>query len=304
MLVASACLYFGGSSAAAISANNKSSGISISPFVQEIIIDASDVEKSYTLRLTNNTSVVQTIALRAQDIGSLNETGGVLLEGSKGFSQKYGLTSWLSLEKSSVVIDPGKSAEVLATVSNRETLQPGGHYGAVIATINAVDPKTGNEVTVQQELTSLLLINKAGGAKYDLKLAGATHNGNLVRLPDTVRLRFQNPGNVHVVPRGIVHLRSPSGQVVAQGIINDESAYVLPESYRQMYVELKPMGKQFNVPGEYSIDIDYRYDEINRYATVSQQSRYLNPTAVAGVALAILVVSLVGKRLTGLHHKK
>lgn len=247
----------------------KPQGISITPFEQQINLTSGDTVKSFTVTIVNHTSHLQEINLSARDFGSLNDTGGIVLEGSSPYTQKYGLASWLTLEKDTVDLNPGESADVLVTINNRSSLSPGGHYGAVVATVGNLEPAAGNRVAITQQLVSLVLVDKVGGEHYALKLDSLTHNGNWLHLPSSVTLRFQNPGNVHVVPRGTVELVSPGGMVVAKGIINDESAFVLPETFRELIVPLKSVHSAPPLPGVYQLRVDYRYDGISRTAKKS-----------------------------------
>ena len=241
-------------------------GITLSPFIQQLSIAPDDAFKKFNLDVTNHTAAIQELQLSARDFGSLNETGGVLLEGSKSYNQKYGLTAWLSLGSKSLVLQPQETQTVEVTINNQTTLRPGGHYGAIVASVTNTGTASGNQVALNQQLLSLILLNKVGGEHYDLRLDRVRQNGNWVHLPNEVRLRFRNPGNVHVVPRGLVKLMSPGGTVIAQGIINSESAYVLPESNRELIVPLKTVASALPLPGIYHIETEYRYDGIDRVA--------------------------------------
>jgi hypothetical protein len=234
------------------------------------------VQKSFDVVLTNHTKSVQELNLATKDFGSLNDTGGIVLEGSNSYSQKYGLASWLSLEKDTVVLQPGESATVLATIDNRSSLQPGGHYGAVVATVGSLDAAQNNHVIINQQLVSLVFVNKVGGEHYDLKLAAIRSNGNWLHLPNEVHLRFQNPGNVHVIPRGIVKLKNSAGQVLAQGIINAESGYVLPETFREIPVQLTTVKKGLPLPGNYQLSVEYRYDGLDHFAVKNKGVFFVN----------------------------
>jgi hypothetical protein len=283
---------------AAPAARNTSGGISLSPFLQQISVQSSDVNKTFTLTLTNHTDALQELDLKTQDFGSLNDTGGILLAGSKSsYSQKYGLASWLSLETDTVVLQPKESHSLTVTVNNRQDLQPGGHYGAVAATVNSLNDQSGNRVVINQQLLSLVLVDKVGGEHYDLKLASMTPNGNWFHFPTVVKLRFQNPGNVHVIPRGLVKLKSPSGRVVAQGIINSESAFILPETFRELYVPLSKVGSAYPLPGLYSIEVDYRYDQINRYAVKQYKLQFIDLGLYMVFAVLMLLVYMFRSRL-------
>ncbi len=281
-------------SAAASPAGN---AITLSPFTQNITIQPADTVKSYELELTNNSPTLQEIDLSSHDFGSLNDTGGVLLEGShSSYSQHYGLTSWLTLEADTVVLNPGESRQVLVSVNNRPDLQPGGHYGAVVATVKSLDDTSGNHVVVNQQLLSLVLVDKQGGDHFDLKLAGVEQNGNWLHLPDDIKLHFGNPGNVHVTPRGRVLLKNPAGATIAQGIINSESAYILPASFRDLYVKLSPVGQTLPLPGVYHIEVDYRYDGLSVSAAKTYAVHFINLKLYAVIAIGIVGVIVFVKR--------
>jgi len=268
---------------------NTPGGISLEPFLKQISIAPTDVDQTFELKLTNRTTGLQELDLKTQDFGSLNDTGGILLEGSPtSYTEKYGLASWLSLETDTVVLQPGETRSVEVTVNNRPDLRPGGHYGAIAATVNSLTDQSGNRVVINQELLSLVFVDKTGGEHYDLKLNSAENNGNWFHYPTTVKLRFQNPGNVHVIPRGLVKLKSPSGTVVAQGIINSESAYVLPETFREIYVPLTKTGSALPLPGLYSLEVDYRYDQISRYAVKTYHLRFID------LGLYLIIIVLIG----------
>ncbi|MBC7546803.1 hypothetical protein H7171_03600 [Candidatus Saccharibacteria bacterium] len=263
-------------------------GITLSPFLQPVEINPGDTSKTFTLTITNNMLSAQQLHLSPQDFGSLNDSGGILFAGNAEYSQKYGLTSWLTLATNSVLLEPGESKAVDVTIDNRSSLQPGGHYGAVIASIDSESIKGSNNVQISQQLTSLILVTKHGGEHFDLSLKDIAPNGNWLHLPNTVRLRFQNPGNVHVIPRGVVSLKNSAGQVVARGVINDDSNYVLPETYRQIYVKLTPVKTGIQLPGPYTVSVDYRYDglAVTRNKTIGLR--------FAGLKIYLVFILIVG----------
>ena len=287
-------LLFGGQ---AVATNPKPlTGITISPFEQQITVQPSDVVKSFTLTLTNHTQQLQELNLTVRDFGSLNDTGGLLLEGSNSYSRQYGLTAWLSLEKSSVDLQPGETASVLASVNNQSSLQPGGHYGAIIASVNSLNQPPSNNVVINQQLVSLVLVDKQGGEHFALKLTHESNNGSWLHLPSEVNLEFQNPGNVHVIPRGLVQLVSPTGRVLAQGIINDQSAFVLPESFRQLPVTLTPVNKQLPLPGLYRVKVIYRYDGITTTATKNYYLHFIDLKLYVELIIIILAAIWLWRR--------
>lgn len=251
--------------------------ISISPFLQSVTLMGSDVDKSFEIELTNSTKVAQTIKLSAVDFGSLEDTGGILFSGENAqkLSRKYGLTRWLHFTDDVIEIDAGKSAEATVTIINDINLSPGGHYAAVIANVLSADAIGGGVLNLKQKLTSLVFLTKTGGEKYDLHLDSVQYSSSLFGLPKDAILRFTNPGNVQVVPRGMVELHDPAGNLVSKGVINTGSNMVLPELSRKIPVELKSQGRTSWLPGIYNLKVAYRYDGFENYAIETDAFIYL-----------------------------
>jgi hypothetical protein len=238
------------------------SPVTLSPAFQDITIAKDESQKSFELKVINGSDTDVDYRLSALDFKSLNETGGVAFIGENPtkLEQKYGLASWLILETNQITIPAHGTTRVKVIIDNRESLSPGGHYGAVLLTRTNLPSATGaDQVKLNQVLSSLLLVKKTGGEVYGFKLAGQQPNGDLWSLPDITTLRFQNTGNVHVVPRGAVKLVDPLGRVVKQGIINAESGNILPESFRRYESSLTDLGV-VPVPGWYHLQVSYRYD--------------------------------------------
>jgi len=272
-------------------------GISLSPFEQNITFSPGEAVQSFNLTLTNDTPTVQELDLSVHDFGSLNDTGGIVIEGSNSYTEHYGLASWISLGTDTVILAPHQSRLIPVTVENRQDLAPGGHYGAVVATVNNLDTNPGNKVVLNQQLVSLILVDKQGGEHYDMRLDSIATNGNWFRLPTTVQLRFQDSGNVQVVPRGIVQLLGPTGGVISQGTINSDSDFVLPETYREIYVPLTVINRADPWPGVYRIRVLYRYDGINVTASRTESVRYLSlGTFIILLILFVIVWRIVRSR--------
>lgn len=278
-------------------ATNEQNGIGISPALQQLNVLPGDSGRTFTITVFNHTKSAKIIALSTKDFGSLNDTGGVLLKNDPSYAKRFGLASWLQLEKTRFTLLPGASEAVQARVENRTDLQPGGHYGAVIATVDGKDTATGNIVNVHQELLSLVLVTKTGGEHYDLALKSLSHNGNWLHLPDDIRLHFQNPGNVHVVPRGTVRLERFGGKVISTGIINTESAFILPGSSRDIYVPMQKVGRQQTPPGDYRIVVEYRYEGIQKTARHTVKFRYLDLKLFAAILFVLMALTWTITRL-------
>ncbi len=191
-----------------------------------------------------------------------------------------------------------------ATIANEASLGPGGHYAAILMSLdNHSGQANGGSVTIQQKVSALIFATKVGGEVYDMKLTGLQHDGDWRALPGVITLTFQNNGNVHIVPRGTVKLLTSSGQIVSQGVINQASSYVLPETSRQLAIQMSSVGHHGWRPGNYTLQVDYRYDGHEAFAHKSIIIRYDNLRGIGLLVAGLLTMSVVFMRYRRHRHQ-
>ena len=279
-------------------------GITVSPAFQEVTLDQQDTEKGFSVSVANDTDATVTLRLSVLDFGGLDESGGVAFLGaSNDLEKKYALASWMRPEKDVLTLQPGETGSVRVTIENRDTLGPGGHYGALaFQTENDTALSgTGSSIAVNQLFSTLIFVKKVGGEIYGLELKEQEYASNIVKFQDLLRLRFQNSGNVHLVPRGVAIVTDPLGRAVWKGIINQESALILPETFRVYPVRLSTLAASF-IPGRYTMEIAYRYDGKDDFATVSLQFDFIPPAAIVLVLASVAAFgwyAIRGRRHTG-----
>jgi hypothetical protein len=275
----------------------------ITPFLQQVTIAANEMSKKIDISLTNNTDKTQTYRLSVLDFGSLNDSGGIVFAGSNASSliSKYGLATWIKLKTSVISLDAGKMTDLGLTLEDDGSMQPGGHYAAVIASLDSPGSVSSAQVDINQQLSALILATKLGGEKYDLKLDKTDLQTSTYRLPTHISLHFSNPGNVHVVPRGTVRLLTPNGKIISQGIINEDSVFILPETARQLKVSFNKVARQNWWPTTYRIEINYRYDGYDSFATKTLTIHYVNLPAL--VLTALLLIGLLSTVYWQIHRR-
>ena len=280
-----------------VSALTVTSGITVNPSVKDITISPDQSQVTFPLRIINNTQTEITLELSVVDFGALNESGGVAFLGEESnLERKYGLAAWSSLDVSSLTLKPKQSKEINVTLINRPSLALGGHYGAVLFKLAALPSSDPQKVKFNQVFSSLILAKKAGGDKYDLQLNKAKRTNNTYSLPEAIKLRFYNGGNVHVAPGGSIRLVDPIGRVVASGPINPEVGRILPEEFRVFSVALKP-AKVAWMPGRYQLIIKYNFDERNSFATYTSTFVFINGLGVALlIGLCLLAIFMIWQR--------
>lgn len=280
-----------------VSADTTGGGITITPAFQDIVLDQTGQEVEFFATVTNDTTNPVTLRLSVLDFGSLDESGGVAFLGaSNDLERKYSLASWMRPEKDVVTTVPGETQKIKVTIENRDSLGPGGHYGALTFTTEDVTQSDGNNnIAVKQLFSSLVFVKKIGGEIYSLDLSEKEFSYNLMRLPEKIRLRFRNDGNIHLVPRGIVTVTDPLGRLVAKGIINEESALILPETFRTYVTTLKPLVWSF-IPGRYTMIIAYRFDGKDDFTTVTDARISMPPLFVGSILVMLGIVVYLYKR--------
>lgn len=275
-----------------IFADSGQGGLTLNPMFQEISLEQRDSQKDFSVSLTNNTDALMTLRLSLLDFGSLDESGGVAFLGaSNDLEKKYALASWMRPEKDTVTLAPGESQKIKVMIENRDSLSPGGHYGALVfrAGDDAFDGTKTNEVAINQLFSVLVFAKKAGGEIYQLDLKEEDYTKNIFSLPETVRLRFENSGNVHLVPRGTVTIIDPLGRLVSRGVINEESGLILPETFRSYPTRLRSLVWSF-FPGRYSIIIAYRYDGKDDFSFQNITFDFLPVPAIMGFLLLSVMI--------------
>lgn len=236
-------------------------GITISPPFSEIVITEAKNTADFEVKITNGSQKDVSFRIRVVDFGSLDEAGGVAFLGlSKSqVEQKYGLASWISLENDWATIPVGETKEIRGKILNRESLSPGGHYGALIFRYDDQTESNESKVDLNQMFASLIYVKKTGGEKYELKLNRIEIKNNFWGMPSNFGLRYQNAGNVHLVPIGKVVITDKKSTELAKGIINVDHSIVLPESFRVFKTAIT-QEKSFVWPGKYKLEIWSRYD--------------------------------------------
>jgi hypothetical protein len=268
---------------------NKS--FTLTPFFQEVTLLENQSEAIFEVEIKNNTTEAAVFKLSVIDFATLDESGGVAFLGlADDLQNKYGLTSWIELEKDGLVVDSNSSQSIKIKIKNRESLSPGGHYAAIMAKLE--DEKKWEdritEVDFTQSMATLIFARKIGGEIYGLELKNREIDKGVFNLPQKIQLRFQNTGNVHLTPRGLIKIIDPLGREILRGAVNDGSSIILPETFRIMPVYLKKMAVAF-LPGKYRLDIEYRYDGKNDFTAV-QQTIFLVPSIF--VLFCLFVVGL------------
>jgi hypothetical protein len=209
--------------------------ITVEPSFQEIIINATEQEKRGSIRITNNNSEQVRVTLLATEIQQMDVQGNVILA-DKPTSPATALAKYVSFDTPDFALAPRESILVPFRILNTVDLSPGGHYSAIIARFAATED---GSTSVVPAISSFVIVHKTGGEQYHLSLSQVQIPNTWYTLPRQIVLRFNNQGNSHLTPRGLVEILDWGEHRVASGIINVDSMLVLPQSEREMSVPIR-----------------------------------------------------------------
>lgn len=285
LVVAGLMLVAGGPVLAASQQAVSVKGITLSPAIINVDLDKNLVSTSFKISVGNDSDKPAELSLSSLDFKSLNQSGGVAFVGA---GNRYGLANWLSFPQKSITLKPHSSQAVTIKVNNRADLSPGGHYAAILFKDTAGGTGS-NHVSFNQAAAVLVFLRKSGGEIYALSLKHPDFGSSLLKLPADLSLPIANTGNTQTVPRGTVTLSDPFGREVKRGIINADSALVLPGSTRLITSNL------FNektawLPGIYKLTVTYYSADDGASSQVATYRLFYADLPVLITALLVVLV--------------
>lgn len=277
-------------------------GITVSPSHKEVILGPGLIEAKTTITIENKSGKDIVGVIRLVDFGALDEFGGVTLSEVGAPLSSYSLAPWMSLPNGAdFSVAKDQKITVPITIQNRDDLAPGGHYGAAIVTVSGAEDSGSSQISLRQEVASLLFVKKVGGETYGLELESIKAD-DLPQIPESIGLKFKSTGNVHVIPRGYIEITDPKGNLIAKGIINPESTLVLPDKSRQFVSIMQPVAEA-KARGEYKITAYYRYDGSEQFQSRSITFKHGTSIVSTGIIL-LVVISVTGVSVVIFRNKR
>ena len=225
-------------------------GVTLLPSHKYIDVIPGQKAQRVPITIKNDTRQKLTFSVEIADFGALDDSGGpAIYRGNE--RPTYGLKNFTSLDQKELIVPAGGSEAIVVGILNSDLMKPGGHYGAVLFTLQANDDK--DTVKVEQVISSLLFITKKGGDAAKLSIAATTVATSLLSLPNRIDTTIQNSGNVHDVPKGTVTITNPFGTEVYAAALNKERGPVLPETIRKF--SYQPPSSFLYIPGVYQLAI-------------------------------------------------
>ncbi len=278
--------------------------VGVNPAFVDIVVPADSGNASFELEYENNSNTIVELAIEMIDFKGA-QNGAIVLSGQESGSFSYALASFLSPETSTIILEPGTKKKLKVLVRNRQGLSPGGHYAAVIARMVSSKKAASQKARVEPSLSSLVLLRKEGGERFNLSLSRASWPAGTIvfSIPRTIELTFLNEGNVHLIPYGTAQVKDMFGRVTHQGVLNESSLRIFPETRRFIAADLKRVD-WFAPMGLYVFDIRGS-DSLRKTKYIfSETFVYIEPWFFVPLFVVIIAGILIWKRQKKLRKKR
>ncbi len=271
--------------------------ITVTPSIMRL--DLSTDPPDYEIIYKNNQSFPIDLNFSAQDFSELEDAGRInFLEPKDAANYKYSLSSWISLEKSSLSLNPGEEGKLKISV-DKSRLPQGGHYASILAQIQ--QKETQGNVKIQGVLSSLLFVRAGTGAEVEEgQIQEFKMQREALSFPENFSVKFQNSGNVELIPTGVLEIKNPLGQTVAKGILNEGSLMTLPETIRTY--DIKPTRLEtILIPGNYTANLTIHFGKTQKelHQTINFFSEgNLHLTWILVIIVTITALLLLKRKLS------
>lgn len=190
------------------------------------------------LRLVNSNNFDITVAVKVQDFHPDGETGNAVFEEiPRGDpSEARRISGWIEVPGGVLTIKRGAVAEIPFTIRVPLNADPGGHYGGLLVSTRPGEIGGGSGAGISSGITSLIFLRVPGEVIEKGSIRDFYAKDDVVESPDAhFILRFENQGNVHIVPQGEIVITNMWGKVRGKVSINESSTFgnVLPSSTRK-----------------------------------------------------------------------
>lgn len=246
--------------------------LAISPLNFEFTINPGETRED-VVKVTNPSEDKTQIITMAIEPFKGDETGQVtVLEGDEA-DPAYSLKEWVSITPKNFTLKPQESRIVRFTTTVPKNAEPGGKYGAIVASTTRDQIGQTGAATVQK-VGSLVLLTVQGFIQYN----ASARDFYTVNYKDDIKdrspqslyenspvyflTRVHNEGTVHIKPKGFITVSNIFGKKVVD--IEVPARNVLPGSDRVQAIEWKDAKM-----GRYTATLVLNYGDKNQQITAT-----------------------------------
>jgi len=230
--------------------------IGVSPVTFELTASPGDVIINQLKVYNPSTDTVIGIKMEVEDIAPTGEMGHVTVEPAE--TETYSIARWVKTEPEEFTLNPREEKFVTFTITVPENVEPGGHYGVVLAGTKGIAGPGTVGATIVERVGALVLLITPGEMREELVVKDFIAPRYSEYGPINFTMRFENKGTVHVKPTGYVTVTNWLGQKV--GDAGFSPLNVLPGGVRKFETTLD---KKWLLAGKYTATLSGSYGMSN-----------------------------------------
>ena len=207
------------------------------------------------------------------------------------------LAGWIDVTGDAIHIAPGDTVKLPFSINPPKNASPGGHYAAILIGNQPVLGKdSGSAIAVSSLISSLIFARVAGDADERGDIREFSTDSLFYEVPEVeFDIRFENTGNVHLLPQGDIAIFNMWGRKRGVIPVNQKTAFgnVLPESVRKFSFSWKGESSPLEI-GRYKAVATLTFGSKSRQNSSSITSFWVVPLVpVASILGTILLLGLL-----------
>ena len=187
--------------------------------------------QSGVVTVTNPSDVPLTLQVETENF--TGGDGGTVEYAPDG--ARYGLLSWIQVDKAAFTLAPGTKREVPFSITVPENGEVGGHYGAILFRAGSDNAETGgSSIGISGRIGTIILVSVPGDAKKSGTLVNVSAPGFMQYGPLTLTAAYKNTGSVHYVTKGTAKFTG----IFGTRTVNFDEKTILPDVQRTTEAKL------------------------------------------------------------------
>lgn len=202
------------------------------------------------------------------------------------------MAEWFDINNEEILIPAEKTIEIPFTIKVPHDASPGGHFAAIlIGTKPPQDADDSTQVQTSQIVTTLVFLRVAGDINESGSIRSFRTTKSILEKPEaTFELRFENKGNVHILPQGEIRILNMWGEERGLIPINRDTLFgnVLPDSIRKYNFTWKGEWSLADI-GRYTAIATLAYGDNQRQFSDSETAFWVIPWKILGTVIIVLL---------------
>jgi len=272
--------------------------LSVTPPLFQLSVNPGDIWQS-NIKVVNGNSYPLTVFTEVANFSPIGEFGQgkfiPVLPKNDPRRENTTLAEWIEISEGPHVIPPEQTKDVSFFVDIPDNASPGGHYAAILVSTAPPESNDPLSVTTSQAVTSLFFARIQGEVDENGSIREYRVLDSLLETPSAeFVLRFENKGNVHLLPRGEIRIFNMWGTERGVIPINNQTQFgnVLPNSIREFKFA---WDSEFSITdiGRYKAELTLVYGEDGVKNASADAYFYVLPIKGTLITLAVLLLFIL-----------